>query len=106
MGELADMAIEAEERRQLYGYCEEPYRRFSRLPFIHKKKLFDRRTFIWTDKQGKRYFMDEITDSHLVNIIRYLKAGKGTLSDKSIRKDLIKWLEEEAKDVRHIKLDK
>ena len=106
MGEYADLfngMAEEEALNHVLGYYEETRHEslFDRM-FTRKHKL-DRRTFIWTDKQGKRYFMDDITDSHLVNIIRYLKAGKGLVGSDVNRKELIKFLEEESDSVRHIK---
>jgi hypothetical protein len=36
--------------------------------------------YIWTDKQGKKYTEKDITDSHLVNIIKFLDAKSNDLS--------------------------
>jgi len=63
-----------------------------------KPQKLDRDTFIWRDREGSRHLLVDIDDQYLRNIINFLKCGEGHVAYDSVkrRKDVIKFLEEEA----------
>ncbi len=61
-----------------------------------KPQRLDRRSFIWTDKQGEQHRLRDIGDSYLSNIIRYLKRGEGHAWPEDRREKVIEFLENEA----------